>query len=86
MDALIGIYIGGFVLAFIINAGMFTLNSSNVTVSDIDLTDKVITTIMSLVGAIFSWLFIIVFVLSFKNSYIAKHLNNFFDNFSTSKL
>lgn len=77
------LYFTGMLVAFIINAATF---SSNVGKEDyafeLSLSEKTIVTIMSFSSAAFSWLFVIVFVLSFKNRYLANKLKNFFDNYS----
>ena len=77
------IYFIGMLVAFIINAATF---SSNVGKEDkafeLNLSEKTVVTIMSASVAVFSWLFVIVFVLSYKNSYLANKLKTFFDNYS----
>lgn len=86
MVTILIIYIVGFIIAFTINAVMNIQNVKEANILDIDLSDKVIVTSMSIVGAIFSWLFIIVFILSLRNGYVANKLKNIFSKYSTSEL
>jgi hypothetical protein len=84
MDTLLTIYVIGFVAAFILNAATFLSNVKVTNTHDLDLSDKTITAIMSVVGAFFSWLFIIVYILSLKNSYLALKVKAIF-NYQPSK-
>jgi NADH:ubiquinone oxidoreductase subunit 6 (subunit J) len=82
MNTLIIIYLVGVLVAFTINCVMFVENKSRIETYEMDLSDKTLTTVMSLIGAFLSWFFLIMLVLSRKNSYLANRMKQFFENYS----
>jgi len=81
MDTLIYFYLLGVVITFVINCTMFIENKNGLRNYEMDLSDRTITVMFSLIGAFLSWFFLIMLLLSRRNSRIANRLKQYFDNY-----